>query len=182
MLNPSTPPRLDTSGISGATEVGTDLLDNQGVTTSSASVIGMCIDAPSPRQNTQSPETHQLQQTLRDSASEQVGMHSSASDSGDGASAFSTLGANNTSTIVETVQEGGSDDDLVDVELDNNVRVDLSMRLSNPPNNANSVYESGLYGLVVDTKDPGQANFAMRVGALGNKWHSIGWVTGCVLQ
>ena len=71
-FNPSTPPRLGTSGISGVTEVGMDLLDVQGATTSSASVIGMHIDAPSPRQDTQSPETHQLQQTLRDSASEQV--------------------------------------------------------------------------------------------------------------
>jgi len=48
-FNPSTPPRLDASGIGGVTEVGTDLLDDQGATTSSASVLGMLIDAPSPR-------------------------------------------------------------------------------------------------------------------------------------
>jgi len=48
-FNPSTPPRLDASGIGGVTEVGTDLLDDQGATTSSASVVGMLIDAPSPR-------------------------------------------------------------------------------------------------------------------------------------
>ena len=65
-------------------------------------------------------------------------------------------------------QEGGSDDGLEEVDLDNDVRVDLSTRLSNAPNDADSVYESGLHGLVIDTKDPGQANFAMRVGALGN--------------
>jgi len=72
--NPSTPPRLDTSGVSSVTEVGTDLLDIQGATptTSSTSVVGTLIDAPSPRQNVQSPETHQLQQTLRVSASEQL--------------------------------------------------------------------------------------------------------------
>ena len=48
-LNHSTPPRLDASDIGGVTEVGTDLLDDQGATTSSASVVGMLIDAPSPR-------------------------------------------------------------------------------------------------------------------------------------
>ena len=35
-------------------------------------------------------------------------------------------------------------------------------------NDVDSVYESGLQGLVIDTNDPGQENFAMRVGALGN--------------
>jgi len=89
-------------------------------------------------------------------------------DSGDGASGISTLGANNTSTIVETVQEGGSDNDLVDADIDNNVRLDLNTRMSNAPNDADSVYESGLHGLVIKTKDPGQANFVMGVGALGN--------------
>ena len=65
-FNPDTPPRLNRSSVSGATEVGTDLLDDQGATTSGASVAGALIPAPSPRQNTQSPETHQLQQTLRE--------------------------------------------------------------------------------------------------------------------
>jgi len=167
-FNLSTPPRLDTSGISGVTEVGRDLLDDHGAMTSSASVVGTIIDAPSPRPNAQSPETHQLQQTLRDSASEQVRMYSSTNDSGDGASAFSTLHANNTSTIVETIQEGGSDYGQEGVDLNNDVQVDLSARLSNAPNDADSVYESGLHGLVIDTKDLGQANFVMGVRALGN--------------
>jgi len=45
-INPSTPPRLNTSGISGVTEVGTDLLDDQGT---SMSVAGSYIPSPSPR-------------------------------------------------------------------------------------------------------------------------------------
>jgi len=48
-------------------------------------------------------------------------MYGSTNDSGDGACVFSTLGANNASTVVETIQEGGSDNDLEDVDLDNNV-------------------------------------------------------------
>jgi len=167
-LNPGTPPRLNTSGISGVAEVGTDLMDNQGATTSSASVVGMLIPAPSPRQNMQSPEMHQLQQTLRDDANEQVCMCSFLNNSGDGASAFATLHANIMSAIEETVQEGDSDYGQEDVDLGNNVRVDLSTRLSNASNDADSVYESGLQGLVSNTNDPGQANFAIRVGALGN--------------
>jgi len=169
-FNPSTPPRLDTSGISGVVEVGMDLLDVQGATTttSSTSVAGTLIDAPSPRRNMQSPETHQLQQTLRGSASEQVRSRSSTNDSGDGTSAFSTLDANIMSTIAETIQEGDSHNNLEDVDLDNNVRVDLSARMLIAPNNTDSVYESGLHGLVMDTEDPGQTNFVMGVGALGN--------------
>ena len=110
-INPSTPPRLNTSGISGVTELGVDLLDDQGANTSRMSVAGTFIPLPSPRQNTRSPETHQLQQTLRNSASELVRTCSSSSDSGDGASAFASLQASNTSAVVETVQEGGSDDE-----------------------------------------------------------------------
>jgi len=47
--SPSTPPRLDTPGISGVTEVATDLLDIQEVmtTTSNTNVVGTLIDAPS---------------------------------------------------------------------------------------------------------------------------------------
>jgi len=65
-VNPGTPPRLNASGISGVTEVGTHLLDDKGATTagSSASVIGTLIPAPSPRRYAHSPETHKLQQTL----------------------------------------------------------------------------------------------------------------------
>jgi len=111
-VNPGTPPRLNTSSISGVTEVGMDQLDDQGATmiASSASVVGTLILAPSPRQNTQSPETHQLQQTLQDNANEQAHMHSSSSNGGDGASTFSALHTNNTLAMVETVQEGDLDD------------------------------------------------------------------------
>jgi len=109
--NHSTLPRLDTSGNNEVTVTGMDLLDAQGVTASSTSVVRTHIPAPSPRRSTQSPVTHQLQQTLRNSASEQVRVCSSSSDSGDGASAFSTLEANNNLTIVETVLEGDSDND-----------------------------------------------------------------------
>ena len=68
-------------------------------------------EAPSPRRSTQSPVTHQLQQTLRNNANEQVLRYDSSSsarlnDSGDAASAFSAFCANNPPTIVETVQEG----------------------------------------------------------------------------
>ena len=45
--------------------------------------------------------------------------------------------------------------------LGDEVRVDLH-------NDANSGYDSGLRNLVVDTNDPGHADFVMRVGALGN--------------
>jgi len=53
-------------------------------------------------------------------ASEQVRMCSSSNNSGDGASAFSALLANNNSAIVETVQEGDSDDGQEDVDLGDN--------------------------------------------------------------
>jgi len=35
-------------------------------------------------------------------------------------------------------------------------------------NDADSVHESGLQGLVIDTNDPGPVHFAMRVGAIRN--------------
>jgi len=129
---------------------------------SSMSVAGTFIPSPSPRQNTQSPETHHLQQTLCNSASELVRTYSSSSDSGDGASAFASLQANNASAIVETEQEGGSDDDEEWPE------VNLDPRLSDPDNNADLMYNSGLQELIIDTVDPGHADFALNVGALGN--------------
>jgi len=49
-----------------------------------------------------------------------VRMCSSSNNSGDGASAFSALLANNNSAIVETVQEGDSDDGQEDVDLGDN--------------------------------------------------------------
>lgn len=50
-VNPSAPPRTNTSGISDVTEVGVDLLNDQGetATASSASVLRNNIPAPSPR-------------------------------------------------------------------------------------------------------------------------------------
>jgi len=63
---------------------------------------------------------------------------------------------------VETVQEGGSDDDEEWPE------VNLNPRLSDPHDNANSMYDSGLQELIIDTVDPGRADFALNVGALGN--------------
>jgi len=66
-----------------------------------------------------------VQQTLCGSASEQVRMHSPTQDGGDSASAFSALGANGTPTIVETVQEGGLEGSLEEVNLSDDVRVDL---------------------------------------------------------
>jgi len=48
-INLSTPLRLDASGSNEVTVAGVDLLDAQGATTSSASVIGTHILAPSPR-------------------------------------------------------------------------------------------------------------------------------------
>ena len=158
-INPSTPPRLNTSGISGVTEVGTDLLDDQGT---SMSVAGSYIPSPSPRQSTQPPDTHQLQQTLRNSASEIVRTYSSSSDSGDGANTFATVLASNTLAVVETVQEGGLDDDEEWPEIN------LNPRLSNTCNDPSLTHDSGLQELIIDTEDPGCANFAMNVGALGN--------------
>jgi len=63
---------------------------------------------------------------------------------------------------VETVQEGRSDDEEEWPE------VNLGPRLSDAHNDANSMYDSGLQELIIDTKDPGCADFAMNVGALGN--------------
>jgi len=122
-INPSAQPRLNTSDASEASSVGTGPSNAQGTTTtaSNTGVAGMIIDAPSPRQNAQSAETHQLQQTLHGSASEQVCMHSPAQDSGDNTSVFSAPGANSTPAIVETMHEGGSEDSLEEVNLSDDV-------------------------------------------------------------
>jgi len=50
--NPSTPPRLDTSGNNEVMVTGMNLLDAQGVTASDTSVVGTHIPAPSPRRST----------------------------------------------------------------------------------------------------------------------------------
>jgi len=166
-INPSTPPRLNASGISGVTDVGADLLNDQGTSTS---VGGSYIPMPSPRQNTQSPETHKLQQMLHNSAMATVARSDPLSDSGN-CGPFTSLLENDTSAFVETVQEGGSDDDGEWPEgewPDDN----LDPRLSNvyDPNvyDPSSMYNSGLQELHIDTEDPGIANFALSVGALGN--------------
>jgi len=66
------------------------------------------------------------------------------------------------SAVVKTVQDGGSDDDEEWPE------VNLDPRLSDLHNNADSMYDSGLQELIIDTVDPGRADFALNVGALGN--------------
>jgi len=81
------------------------------------------------------------------------------------------MNANDVSTrspTAETVLETGSDDDQDDVDLGKNARVNLSTKLSNASNEADSVCESGLRDLVMDTDEQGQPNFAITVGALGN--------------
>jgi len=149
------------------TDVGTDRLNDQGT---SASVEGSHIPTPSPRQNTQSHETHQLQQTLRNGPMATVARSDSLSDSGN-CGPFASLLANDTSAFVETVQEGGSDDDGEWPEgewPDDNLDPRLSN--ANDPNvcDPSSTCDSGLQELLIDTKDPGITNFALNVGALGN--------------
>jgi len=108
-------------------------------------------------------------------------MYSSSSDSGDGASAFSTLEANNNPTIVETILlEGDPDNDNQWLEgqwpegegfaegLADDAQVNLSTRPSGAPSETGAVYDSGLQDLVIDTNDPGRADFVISVGALGN--------------
>jgi len=123
---------------------------------------------------------HQLQQTLHNSASEQVRTYSPSGDSGNGASAFSNWEANNGPTIVGTVPEGDSDNDdqwpegqwpegdgLAE-DLADDVQVDLSTCQSSAPTGTGEKYDSGLQELVIDTNDPGGADFVISVGALRN--------------
>ena len=123
-----------------------DLLDAQNTTASSDSVVGTHTPGPSPRHSTQSPATHQLQQTLRNDASEQARRFNSSSparanDGGDGASAFDANGA---PTIVETAQENSDDGD-------------------------GWPEGEGLAGnLAIDANDPGRGDFVTSIGALGN--------------
>ena len=70
---------------------------------------------------------------------------------------FATVLASNTSAIVETVQEGGSDDDEEWPE------VNLNPRLSNSYNDPSSTYDSGLQELIINTEDLGCTNFAMNI-------------------
>jgi len=186
-VNLSSPPRLNPSENNSVTVTGMDLLDAQDASANNDSVVGTHIPAPSPRRSTQSPVTHQLQQTLRNNAREQVSGYdysspAHSSGSGDGASVFSTFDANNP-TIVETVQEGNSDDGdgwpegegLAEGSA-NDVQVDLIPRTSGAPDKTGTAYDSGLRtlavntteNLVIDTNDPGRADFVISVGALGN--------------
>jgi len=79
------------SGVSETTDAGVDLLDNQHSTTNDANLLGHLIPMPSPRQTTQSPETHQLQQTLRSHASDQVCSYNSPSTSDNGTGTFNVM-------------------------------------------------------------------------------------------
>jgi len=157
-INPSTPPRLNASGISGVTDAGADPLDVQGTNTG----IGEShVPSPSPRRNTQSLKMHQLQQTLRNSATETVAHSDSSSDSGN-CGPFDSLLANDTSAFVETVQEGGSGDDG---EWPEGTWPDDN---SDPACDPSLTHDSGSQELIINAKDPGCANFAMNIGALGN--------------
>jgi len=187
-INLGSPPRLNSSGNNNVTVTGMDLLDSQDVTASSNSVVGTHIPAPSPRRSTQSPVMHQLQQALCNSASEQVhGYNSSSparsSDGGDGASAFSTFDANNNPTITETVLEENSDDgdgwpegEGLAGDLADDAQVNLIPRPPGVSDGTGTAYDSGLQtlannatkNLVIDMNDPGQADFVISVGALGN--------------
>jgi len=195
-VNLSSPPRLSPSGNDSMTVTGTDLLDTQSASANNNSAAGTHIPSPSPRRSTQSPVTHQLQQTLRNNAHEQVnGFNYSSparsSDGNDGAKAFSAFNANSP-TIVETVQEGSSDDgdgwpeqqEGLAGDSANKVQVELIPTASGwfPPrsgasNEAEAAYDSGLQtlaenatgNLAIDTNDdPGRADFIISVGALGN--------------
>jgi len=164
-----------------------DLLDAQDASANNDSVVGTHIPAPSLRRSTQSPVTHQLQQTLRNNAQEQVSGYdysspARSSGGGDWASAFSMFDANNP-TIVETLQEGNLDDGdgwpegegLAGGSADG-VQVDLIPRTLGASDETGAAYNSGLRSLavnmtenlVIDTKDPGRADFVIIVGALGN--------------
>ena len=172
------------------TATGMDLLDAQNTTTSDDSVVGTHVPAPSPRQSTQSPATHHLQQTLCNNASEQAHRFDSSSsarlnDSGDAASAFSAFDANNSPTIVETAHEGNSDDGdgwpkgeglAGNLDGDDDAQVNLIPRSSGACDKIGTAHDSGLQSvavnaaenLVIDRNNPGQGDFVMSVGALGN--------------
>jgi len=195
-VNLSSPPRLSPSRNDSMTVTGADLLDTQSASANNNSVVGTHIPSPSPRRSTQPPVIHQLQQTLCNNAHEQVnGFNYSSpahfSDGNDGANAFSAFNANSP-TIVETVQEGSSDDgdgwpeqqEGLAGDSANKAQVELIPTASGwfPPrsgasNEAEAAYDSGLQtlaenatgNLAIDTNDdPGRADFIISVGALGN--------------
>jgi len=177
-INLNAPPRQN-SPRDNVAVTGMDLLDTPNTTASNDGVVGTLIPVPSPRRSTQSPATHQLQQTLRNNANEQVLRHDSASptnsnNSGNAASAFSAFGANNHPTIVETGQENSDDGDgwpdgdgLAGNTADDNVQVKSVPSASKADNEAGIVYDStianGVHSasshevgnLVINTSDPG---------------------------
>jgi len=92
---------LNTSGTSDATGATPTLLGGQGTGASNRDTASTFLPRAPPPRNTQSPETHELQQELRSNASTYV--HNTSS-------AFSTFSG----TKVDTVNEDGdSEDDMV---------------------------------------------------------------------
>ena len=190
-INLNTPPRQN-SPRDNVAVTGMDLLDTPNTTASNDDVVGTLIPAPSPRRSTQSPATHQLQQTLRNNANEQVLRYDSASptnsnNSGNATSAFSAFGANNHPTIVETVQENLDDGDgwpegdgLAGNTTDDNVQVNSAPSASKADDEAGIAYDSttangvdsasshAVRNLVINTSDPGRGDFVISAGALGN--------------
>jgi len=101
-----------------------------------------------------------------------------SNDSGDVASAFSAFGENNPLTIVETVQEGNSDDGDGwpegeghaghvagdDVQVNEiSMAYDSAVALG-----VNTASSHTAKNLVIDTNDPGRGDFVISVRALGN--------------
>jgi len=92
------------------------------------------------------------------------------SDNGSGASVFSNWGANNSPTIVETVPEGGLDNDNqwpegqwpegdgLAEDIADDAQIDLSTRQSSAPTETGEKYDSGLQELATDTNDPGRVD------------------------
>ena len=195
-INLNTPPRQN-SPRDNVAVTGMDLLNTPNTTASNDGVVGTLIPAPSPRRSTQSPETHQLQQTLRNNANEQALRYDSASptnsnNSGNAMSAFSVFGANSHPITVETVQENSDDgngwpegDKLAENAAGDNAQVNSAPSASAPSasktdNKAGVAYDSTIANgvdsasshtvgnLVINTSDPGRGDFVIRVGALGN--------------
>jgi len=177
-INLSTPSRQNSSRDNVAV-TGMDLLDTPNTTASSDGVVGTLIPAPSPRRSAQSPATHQLQQTLRNNATEQALRYDSASptnsnNSGNATSAFYTFGANDRPITVETVQENSDDGDgwlegdgLAGNTTGDNVQVDSTPSASKADDDVGIAYDSmianefnsasshAVGNLVINTGDPG---------------------------
>ena len=137
-----------------------DLLDIPNTTASS--VAGTLIPTPSPRRSTQSPETHRLQQALRNNATEQVlgydyTSNTSFDEGGITPSAFSTFGADNRTITVETVNENSDCGDewleeggFAGNATGDNVQVNSAPSASKTGNSANSVPSASKTGNSAD--------------------------------